>query len=167
MKALSKATTAQKLVATVSIALLGILMQPLAASADTADEVKAEIMKASAYTRENLKDMDNGVASKGALQFWSSGGLIQDVPANLPLATYESFSLTPKHVQVVTLVEGEAAVAMYYSEGSFQETGGEPISHYMTRVTEAYVKEDGKWKVRAAHYSPIAAGSGTSQTAVD
>jgi hypothetical protein len=37
----------------------------------------------------------------------------------------------------------------------------------MTRVTEVYVNEGGKWKVRAAHYSPIAAGSGTKQTAVD
>ncbi len=35
------------------------------------------------------------------------------------------------------------------------------------RITEVYVKEGGKWKTRAAHYSPIAAGSGTNQTAID
>ena len=76
-------------------------------------------------------------------------------------------SLTPKHIKVVTLVENQAAVAMYYSEGSFQETGQKPVSHYMTRVTDVYVKEGGKWKLRAAHYSPIAAGQGTQQTSVD
>ena len=37
----------------------------------------------------------------------------------------------------------------------------------MTRITEAYVKENGKWVVRAAHYSPIAAGSGTNQSSID
>ena len=89
------------------------------------------------------------------------------MPGDPSAATYESFTLTPKHVEVITLEEGKSAVAMYYSEGSFQETGGAPVAHYMTRVTEAYVKEDGKWKVRAAHYSPIAAGSGTPDTAVD
>jgi hypothetical protein len=144
-----------------------MLLQPLAAMADTASEVRAEVMNASAYTKENLRDMEGGIASQGSLQFWSSGGLIQNVPADAPPSTYASFSLTPKHVEVLTLVEGKAAVAMYYSEGSYQETGSEPVSHYMTRVTEIYVKEDGKWKVRAAHYSPIAAGSGTRQTAVD
>lgn len=82
-------------------------------------------------------------------------------------ATWENFALTPKHIKVITLVEDQAAVAMYYSEGSFHESGQKPVSHYMTRVTGVYVKEGGKWKQRAAHYSPIAAGQGTQQTALD
>ena len=40
------------------------------------------------------------------------------------------------------------------------------VSDYRTRVTQVFVKEDGEWKVRAAHWSPIAGGAGTSQTAV-
>jgi hypothetical protein len=36
----------------------------------------------------------------------------------------------------------------------------------MTRITEVYVNEDGNWNMTAAHYSPIAAGSGTKATAV-
>jgi hypothetical protein len=34
-------------------------------------------------------------------------------------------------------------------------------------VTEVYVKEGGKWKVRAAHWSAVTGGSGTSQTSLE
>ncbi len=40
------------------------------------------------------------------------------------------------------------------------------VSHYLTRVMELWVKEDGKWKRRAAHWSAVTGGSGTSQSAV-
>ncbi len=157
----------RRLTATLSVAALGMLLQPAVVLADTAAEIKAEIVNTNAYTRKNLKDMDTGISSKGSLQFWSSGGLVQEVAADAPVASYESFSLTPKHIQVVVLEEGKSAVAMYYAEGSFHEKGNQPVAHYMTRITEVYVKEGGKWKTRAAHYSPIAAGSGTNQTAID
>ena len=152
-------SSGRRLTATLSIALLGALIQPSIVLADTASEITAEIVNANAYVRENLKDMDTGISSKGSLQFWSSGGLVQAVAADAPVGSYESFSLTPKHIQVVVIEEGKSAVAMYYSEGSFHEKGNQPVAHYMTRITEVYVKEDGKWKTRAAHYSPIAAGS--------
>ena len=89
--------------------------------AGTAEEITAEILAANAYTRDNLKDMDSGVSSKGSLQFWSSGGLIQRVSASDPGSTYVSFALTPKYIEVVVLEEGKSAVAMYYSEGSFRK----------------------------------------------
>ena len=41
------------------------------------------------------------------------------------------------------------------------------ISHYMTRVTQAYVKENGEWKVRASHWSPILGGTGTNQSSIE
>jgi hypothetical protein len=41
------------------------------------------------------------------------------------------------------------------------------VSHYMTRVSEVYVKEDGEWKLRSAHWSPVTGGSGTSQSALE
>jgi len=74
---------------------------------------------------------------------------MQYVSADSPGGTWDSYALTPKYIKVVTLVEGQAAVAMYYSEGSFQENGQKLVSHYMTRVTDVYVKEGGKWKLRA------------------
>ena len=149
------------------IALAVVVLVPTVAIADTAAEIKAIIMQDNADSRKNLSAGSEGISEHGSLEFWSSGGLMQHVPADSPAATWEQFALTPKHIKVVTLVKDQAAVAMYYSEGSFHETGQKPVSHYMTRVTVVYVKEDGKWKQRAAHYSPIAAGQGTQQSALD
>ena len=149
------------------VALAVMALVPTAAVADTADEIKALIMQDAADSRKNLSAGSEGISKHGALEFWSSGGLIQYIPADSPAATWEQFALTPKHIEVVTLVKDQAAVAMYYSEGSFHETGQQPVSHYMTRVTVVYVKEDGKWKERAAHYSPVTGGQGTQQTSLD
>jgi hypothetical protein len=149
------------------IALAVLALAPMVAVADTADEIKAMIIKDNADSHKNLAGSKDAYSKHGSVEFWSSGGLMQYVPADPPVATWENFSLTAKHIKVVTLVEDQAAVAMYYSEGSFQETGKNLVSHYMTRVTDVYVKENGKWKLRAAHYSPIAAGQGTQQTSVD
>jgi hypothetical protein len=158
---------AGRLLAPLCTTFLLVALAPAVCLADTAEEIRAEVVKSAAYVRENRKGQENTIAEAGAVEFWSSGGLMQRIPADAPVPTYEQFSLTPKHIEVITLVEGEAAVAMYYSEGAYHPTGAAAVSHYMTRVTEVYVKEDGRWKVRAAHYSPIAAGMGTSQTAID
>ena len=80
---------------------------------------------------------------------------------------FESFNIDVKHIHVTTLVPGKAAVAHYYSEGSMQPKGSPAVSHYLTRATQVFVKEDGKWKVRASHWSPVAGGAGTSQTALE
>ena len=160
-------TAIQKAAKLALLALAGAAFMPMIAVADTADEIKALIMQDNADSRENLSTGSEGISSHGSLEFWSSGGLMQHVSADAPDATWESFALTPKHIKVITLVEDQAAVAMFYSEGSFHESGQKPVAHYMTRVTIAYAKEDGQWKQRAAHYSPIAAGQGTQQTSVD
>ncbi|MGB5211690.1 MAG: hypothetical protein WBN31_12145 [Gammaproteobacteria bacterium] len=167
MSSLIMKKTGRGLMATLAIAALGSMLLPGVTLAGTAEEITSEILAGNAYTRENLKDMDGGISSKGSLQFWSSGGLIQRVTGDDAGGTYVSFALTPKHIEVAVLEEGKSAVAMYYSEGSFHENGSEPVAHYMTRITEVYVKEGGKWVVRAAHYSPIAAGSGTRQSSID
>jgi len=41
------------------------------------------------------------------------------------------------------------------------------VSHYLTRVTQVYVKEGGSWKIRASHWSPVSGGSGTSQSSLN
>ncbi|MBT8137125.1 MAG: hypothetical protein KJO54_08950 [Gammaproteobacteria bacterium] len=155
------------LLTAVSVVLAALLLQPTTVLADTVDEIKKEILDGNAFVRKNLRDKDGGISKRGSLQFWSSGGLSQVVAADAPISEYEQFSLTPKHIQVVVLDEGKSAVAMYYSEGSFHEKGSEPVAHYMTRITEVFVKEGKNWVVRAAHYSPIAAGSGTRQSSID
>ncbi len=132
-----------------------------------ADEIRAVIMAGNAYARENGRDQEGGVSEHGAIQFWSSGGLMQWVAPDLPVREYESFGIDAKHIEVIELPGGEAAVAMYYSEGSMHMKGGRSVDHYMTRTLEVYVREDGEWVVRASHWSPVAAGAGTSQTSVD
>lgn len=151
----------------VLVVALSLILVPLSATADTAEEVKMAIKERSAYSNENLKEAPDTVSKEGSVQFWSSGGLMQWVPEDGRLDEYDFQTITPKHIKVVTLVEGQAAVAMYYSEGGFQRKGGKPVTGYLTRVTEVFVKEDGAWKVRAAHWSPVAGGSGTNQNALD
>jgi len=127
--------------------------------------VEKTIVDTYAYTTQNLMDQAGGYSMHGAVEFWSSGGLKQTVPPESPALEYESFNLVPKHIEVIVLADG-AAVAQFYVEGSFQEKGRAPVNHYMTRATQVFVQEGGSWMVRAAHWSPIAAGSGTQQTAI-
>lgn len=163
----------QKSVLLTTLALAALAFAPGLAQADHHEEasveaqIKAQIMNENEFTRANKKDVADGYATEGAVEFWSSGGLMQTVKNDAPLSKYTSFALTPKHIKVIELPGGEAAVAMYYSEGSMQVEGMSPVNHYMTRVTQVYVKDGDKWKVRAAHWSPIVGGSGTVQTAVE
>ena len=77
----------------------------------------------------------------------------------------ESLNIMAKDIEVATVVPGQAAVATYYAEGSLQAKGAAAVSNYLTRVTLVFVKERrGEWKRRAAHWSPIVGGAGTTQT---
>ena len=133
----------------------------------TEQEVIKTIMDSNAYAKKNLKDPVDTVSKEGSSEFWSSGGFLQEVEAGREPDEYESINIDAKHIHVITLVPGKVAVAQYYSEGSMVREDSPAVSNYRTRATQVFVKEDGKWKVRAAHWSPIAGGSGTSQTAVD
>lgn len=132
---------------------------------DARSEVRQTILDGYTHTRENLTEPADTYASEGSLEFWSSGGLIQRIPADSPLAEYESYNLVPKYIWVIMLAD-DVAVAQFYAEGSYQAKGGPLVPNYMTRATQVLVKEDGKWKVRAAHFSPIRGGAGTEVNAV-
>lgn len=147
-----------------ALAFAGTLAQ---ADPATEAEVRKVILDDLAFAKKNLRDQVDTVSSDGSLEFWSSGGFLQNVRPDSEPNEYESMNIDAKHIHVITLVPGKAAVAQYYSEGSMAPKGSAAVSNYRTRATEVFVKEGGKWKVRAAHWSPIAAGSGTSQTAVD
>lgn len=135
------------------------------AQSDVEQEVAERILAGFKYSQQNKADMPGTVSKHGSLEFWSSGGLLQEVSPEPVIASYESFTLNPKHIRVIPLAD-DVAVALYYSEGSFQSEGSAVVPHYLTRALEVYVKEGGEWKVRASHWSPIAAGTGTNQTAV-
>ncbi len=151
-------------------ALVGILIfAATSVQADTAteEEIKKVILDDNAYTKEHLKGAEDTVSSEGSLEFWSSGGLLHEVDAELEPDEFDSFAIDVKHIHVITLVPGEVAVAQFYSEGSMDRKNGSAVSNYRTRATQVFVKENGKWKVRAAHWSPIAGGSGTSATSLE
>ena len=130
----------------------------------TEKEVTQTIIESAKYTNANLKGQEADYSRYGALEFWSSGGLLQEIPAGGRPDVWEAINITPKNIKVITLVEGQAAVANYYSEGMMKPKGSPGVNHYLTRATQVFVKEDGKWKVRSSHWSPITGGAGTSQT---
>jgi hypothetical protein len=135
------------------------------AQSETEKEVTQTILDSNAYTNKNLKGQADEYSSKGALEFWSSGGLLQEIAPGVNPEAFDAVNITPKHIRVITLVEGQVAVAHYYTEGSLKPKGGTAVNHYLTRVTQVMVKESGKWKIRSSHWSAISGGSGTSQAA--
>ncbi len=160
-----------KIVATLLVASLIVgagfaLGQTDMMKGNTEREVKQTILDSFEYANRNLITRPDIYSKYGALEFWSSGGLVQEVePGGGRLERYEILNLKAKHIHVITLVEGQAAVAYYYSEGSLQPQGYPAVTHYLTRVSQVFVEEGGRWKIRSSHWSPVAGGSGTSQTA--
>ena len=146
--------------------LIGIAVISSFILAGDVDEIKNQIMNNNEYSNKNNRSV-NEYSKNGALEFWSSGGLIQEIDPDGRPEEYDYFNIKVKHIEVIVLVPEKAAVAMYYSEGSMKPKSSPAVNHYMTRVTQAYVKEDGQWKVRASHWSPIQGGSGTSQTSME
>lgn len=148
------------------VGLLTIAATSAQADEATEQEIKQVIIDGNAYTKQNLRGQEDTVSAEGSLEFWSSGGLLHKLSADLAPQELESFDIDVKHIHVITLVPGEAAVAQFYSEGSMQGKNEAAVHGYRVRATQVFVKEDGKWKIRAAHWSPIAGGKGTSTVSV-
>ena len=151
------------------ITLIGLLVLAITytqTAIATEQEVKNTIVNDNAYVKKHLKVPENSYSKEGAMEFWSSGGLIQHVKTDGRLEEYDSFNIDVKHIKVTILVPDQVALAHYYSEGSMAPKGNSAVSNYRTRVSQVYTKEAGKWKVRSSHWSPITGGSGTSQTAI-
>ena len=130
------------------------------AQTDTEKEVERAVVERWEYRNANLSSQPEGASKHGTLAFWSSGGLLQEEKGLV--AEMDLHNVQVKHIKVITLVEGQAAVAHYYLEGTMKAKGQSLVSHYLVRATMVFVKEDGEWKRRAGHFSPIAGGSGIS-----
>jgi ketosteroid isomerase-like protein len=78
---------------------------------------------------------------------------------------FDTYNLHPKHIKV-TEINATTAVALYYVEGTYQQKESGNNDNYLTRVMQVYVKEEGGWKIRAAHWSPLTGGKGTTETAI-
>lgn len=133
------------------------------AQSTTVEEVTATILENNRYLNETGTGMPDSYSSEGALEFWSSGGLMNEV-SNRDEDDFEFVNVRVKHLKVIPLVEGQAAVAHYYSEGMMKPKGFPAVSHYLTRASQVFVKEGDRWVVRSSHWSPVVAGSGTSQS---
>lgn len=130
--------------------------------ADTSSEIRKLIADDIEYTETNLSGRPDALSEGGSLEFWSSGGLMQVVEPDSE--RFEVFQGAAKHIEVIVLVEGEAAVAQFYQEAVMQPVGLPLVTDYRTRVTQVFKKEEGQWRIVAAHYSPLRGGSGTPET---
>ena len=134
--------------------------------ADTATEVRQVILDHLAHMNQELNQDPMRLSKDGSKEFFSSGGLLNYLDRTSGGNTFEMFQGSIKHIEVVVLVEGQAAVAHFYQEAMMQPTGLPAVPNYRTRVTQIFVKEEGDWKIRAAHWSPLMGGAGTSQTVI-
>ena len=134
--------------------------------ADTATEVRQVILDELAHMNQELNQDPMRLSKDGSKEFFSSGGLLNHLDRTSGGNTFEMFEGSIKHIEVVVLVEGQAAVAHFYQEAMMKPTGLPAVPNYRTRVTQIFVKEEGDWKIRAAHWSPLMGGAGTSQTVI-
>ena len=134
--------------------------------ADTATEVRQVILDDLAHMNQELNQDPMRLSKDGSKEFFSSGGLLNHLDRTSGGNTFEMFEGSIKHIEVVVLVEGQAAVAHFYQEAMMKPTGLPVVPNYRTRVTQIFVKEEGGWKIRAAHWSPLMGGAGTSQTVI-
>ena len=134
--------------------------------ADTATEVRQVILDDLAHMNQELNQDPMRLSKDGSKEFFSSGGLLNHLDRTSGGNTFEMFEGSIKHIEVVVLVEGQAAVAHFYQEAMMKPTGLPVVPNYRTRVTQVFVKEEGDWKIRAAHWSPLMGGAGTSQTVI-
>lgn len=149
---------------------LAFLMVPMASYGQTqaqndVNEIKALILDEQA--KANAGNYENNYSSEGAIEFWSSGGLMIEIQPDGRDFNGGEQNLTRKHIEVISLVPGKAAVAFYYSEGSIKPKNSDAVKVYRTRVSQTFVKEGDDWKIRSTHWSPMSGGSGTTQVAND
>ena len=137
-----------------------------AAQAGTQEEIRDVVKANIAYTNKMMSQDPNRISEQGSKEFFSSGGLLNTIYRDSDASDFEYFSGSVKHIEVVVLVEGQAAVAHYYQEAVMKPKGLPAVPNYRTRVTQVFVKEDGMWRIKAAHWSPLQGGAGTSQTVV-
>ena len=146
----------------IGVSLLAVVN--VIAETEVEKKVKQLILDNNAYTLKNIEDKPKTLSENGSFAFWSSGGLLQSMEQNTK-REFDTYNLHPKHIKVIE-INASTAVALYYVEGNVQHKGSVNNPKYLTRVMQVYVKEEGGWKIRAAHWSPLTGGKGTTETAV-
>jgi hypothetical protein len=143
------------------VLFLGLLSITWVANADTVTEVRQTIIDTNNRAIQTKRTDPSAYSKLGALEFWSNGGLLErKPPGGGESLAFVIYTVVPTHIEVIPVVEGKAAIAHYYLEGLEQYAGSDKVSNYKTRATQAFVKEDGQWKIRSSHWSPIKGGEG-------
>ena len=155
-----------KLLVTAMIAVLMVSGAAALADEKTEQEVLQTILDSIAYVKTNNKGRREDYSEKGAVEFWSSGGVMHEVGPDDAAGEFDEYNIDAYHIKVTTLVPGKAAVAHYYSQGTMKPKGAPRVPNYFTRASQVFVKEDGAWKVRSSHWSAVLGGSGTTQTSL-
>ena len=124
-------------------------------------EVEKAIHDNFANMHENLRSDRSSLSKDGSHDFWSNGGPMRWTDPKAIPDEFEQFDVTARDIKVIPLADG-VAVALFYGQGALKPKGRPAVPNYHTRVMGVYVEEDGRWKQRAIHYSPVAGGAGTS-----
>ena len=155
-----------KLLVTAVMVLLMFSGTAALADKQTEQEVRQAILDSYVESNRTKKGNTEDYSKDGAVEFWSSGGVMHEVTRDDDAGGYDEFNINAFHIEVVTLVPGKAAVAHFYAQGSMKPKGAPRVPNYFTRGTQVFVKEGREWKIRSSHWSPVLGGSGTSQTSL-
>jgi len=134
------------------------------AIADDTDDVIALVQKH--WEARNAADYDTqyNLSSKlGVLGANSNGtfftapprGTVEDLKEGL--SNIKKSDVAVRYPEAHEISEG-VILARYYLEGQIEFADGTRVADYRTRVTQVWVREDGEWKYRSWHFSPLHQG---------
>ena len=116
------------------------------------------------WNLKKYKDYISSVHSDGTMNGDSNGSFWYEMTPTVKgltenRKTGDKSSFSARYIEIDILVPGKAAVAYYYLVGSYT-LGGVTKNDYRTRVSQVFVTEKGKWKIKSGHFSPLHSGSG-------
>ena len=116
------------------------------------------------WNLKKYKDYISSVHSDGTMNGDSNGSFWYEMTPTVKGLTEnrkpgDKSSFSARYIEIDILVPGKAAVAYYYLVGSYT-FGGVTKNDYRTRVSQVFVTEKGKWKIKSGHFSPLHSGSG-------
>ena len=116
------------------------------------------------WNSNKYKDYISTVHSGGTMNGDSNGSFWYEMVPTVKGITEnrkpgDKSNFNARYLEIDVLVPGKAAVAYYYLVGSYT-LRGVTKSDYRTRVSQVFVTEKGKWKIKSGHFSPLHSGSG-------
>ena len=131
--------------------------------ADGHSSAEKEVLKtlATYFDARNASDWDTVVAyeSKSGTYGTNSDGSFHKPVVKQSAEDWatsgQGGSLNIHYPEAIQIAD-DVVYVRFYSEGMVGSDGN--MSDYRTRVTMNWVKEDGKWVVKSAHYSPASYG---------